>query len=60
MAAKEPSANLSPLLREACCLGEENRARELIRAGADVNKFSDGIFDTPLGLASQKGHLDIV
>ena len=50
----------STALHEACCEGELELVRELIRGGADVNATAFEIRSTPLVLASHRGLLPIV
>ena len=47
-------------MREACGKGDTEEVERLIRAGVDVNKVDSDYGYTPLYLAAERGHIDIV
>lgn len=55
--AKHVCLNIKPLV-VACTFGYLDIAKELVKAGADVNLRDD--FDSPLTAACKEGHLNIV
>lgn len=55
--AKHVYLNIKPLV-VACTFGYLNIAKELVKAGADVNLR--GGFDSPLAAARKEGHLNVV
>ncbi len=55
-----PTANPSEALLKACGQGKFDKAMEALNAGADVNASSHNNKSTPLIIASQFGHLDLV
>ena len=52
-------ANIDILLMDSCWDGDEEKAKQLISAGANPN-YQDGRGVTPLMLASASGNIDLI
>lgn len=58
-AASVPVAVASEALLAAAAAGDAVETQRLLEAGAEL-EFRDGVDQTALGLAAQRGHLDVV